>query len=196
MTVYILVHGGSQTGLIWKKLALLLEARGAQVFCPTLSDPKNSHLQNHINEICNLIVEKKLKNVTLVGHSYGGMVITGAASCMPDKINHMIFIDAIVPEEGQSLFGLIEGTGALPAQYGLDPYKPFIERIHFTAKNLKNIKKTFVLCTKSEFIHVTRAMAEKIHKTGSWGYFELETTHSPMVSVPKELLQIFDESSL
>jgi pimeloyl-ACP methyl ester carboxylesterase len=82
---YVLVHGASGGGWDWKTMDELLTADGHTVYRPTLTGlGENVHLSNpdidlttHINDIANVILFEDLKDVVLVGHSYGGMVITG-----------------------------------------------------------------------------------------------------------------------
>jgi pimeloyl-ACP methyl ester carboxylesterase len=62
----------------------------------------NIDLDTHIQDIVNVILWEDLHDVVLVGHSYGGMVITGVADRVPDRIKHVIYIDALVPENGES----------------------------------------------------------------------------------------------
>ncbi|MEA2051462.1 MAG: alpha/beta hydrolase [Euryarchaeota archaeon] len=96
MANYVLVHGGEATGQIWNQVAPLLQEHGHYVFCPTLSNPENSGLSDHISEVCSLIENEHINNVILVGHSYGGMVITGIADRMPEKIDRSIYVDSVV----------------------------------------------------------------------------------------------------
>ena len=108
--VFILVHGATGGGWDWKEVALLLQQQGHTVYRPTLSGlGARTHLSKfdidlstHINDVVNLIKFEQLNNVILVGHSYGGMVITGVMDQIPERLNHVTFLDAGVPEHGQS----------------------------------------------------------------------------------------------
>ena len=88
----------------------LLTAAGHEVYRPTLTGlGEKVHLSNpdidlttHINDIANVILFEDLKDVVLVGHSYGGMVITGVMNQIPGRIKHAVFLDAAVPEDGTS----------------------------------------------------------------------------------------------
>jgi len=111
MATYILVHGAYHGGWCWRDTALLLRQQGHDVFTPTLSGlGERSHLllpsvnlSTHIEDIVNLMIWEDLKDVILVGHSYGGMVITGVADRAADRITDIIYLDAIVPKNGQSI---------------------------------------------------------------------------------------------
>jgi pimeloyl-ACP methyl ester carboxylesterase len=107
---YVLVHGAWGGGWDWKTVDQLLAADGNKVYRPTLTGQgEHSHLAStnidlatHIQDIVNVILWEDLHDVVLVGHSYGGMVITGVADRVPDRIKHVIYIDALVPENGES----------------------------------------------------------------------------------------------
>jgi pimeloyl-ACP methyl ester carboxylesterase len=91
-----------------------LRARGHLVFTPTLTGQgERAHLfsgainlTTHVTDILNVIRYEDLSGVVLAGHSYGGMVITGAADAIPEKIAALVYLDAFVPQDGQSLFDI------------------------------------------------------------------------------------------
>lgn len=117
--VLVSVHGAWAGGWQMRKVAPLLEARGYEVHCPTLSGLGERHhtatadigLETHIQDIVNYILFADLHQVILLGHSYGGMVITGVADRIPERIARLIYLDAFLPENGESCFGL---RGELP----------------------------------------------------------------------------------
>lgn len=110
MTTFLLVHGTGDGGWIWQKLTPLLQAGGHTVYTPTLTGVGDrSHLLHcgvklttHITDITNLLFYEDLSDVVLVGHSYGGMVITGVAAKAPERLKRLVFLDAYMPAEGQS----------------------------------------------------------------------------------------------
>jgi pimeloyl-ACP methyl ester carboxylesterase len=114
MNPFVLVHGSSDGSWVWKKLAPLLRRAGHEVHAPTLSglsDRKHLlscgiNLTTHINDIANLLVYEDLSDVILVGNSYAGMVITGVAAIVPQRLRLVIYLDAYVPEAGQSAVDL------------------------------------------------------------------------------------------
>lgn len=67
-------------------------------------------LQTHIDQISSFILDKGLKDLILVGHSYAGLVMVGIAERLPDCIGHLVYLDALVPDHGQSAFDLIPGA--------------------------------------------------------------------------------------
>lgn len=111
MTTFVLVHGAWHGSWCWKKVRPLLEAEGHVVFTPTLTGlGERSHLlrpevdlQTHIDDVVNLLRWEELEQVVLCGHSYAGMVVTGVADAMPERVRSLVYLDAFLPENGQSL---------------------------------------------------------------------------------------------
>lgn len=111
MATFVLVHGAWHGGWCWRRVARLLLRDGHDVFAPTLTGLcERSHLRRpdtgldtHILDVANEIKWQELKDVVLVGHSYGGMVISGAAERAERSIAALVFLDAFVPEDGQAL---------------------------------------------------------------------------------------------
>lgn len=107
---YVLVHGAWHGGWCWKKVAPVLRNAGHEVYTPTLTGlGDRSHLggpdvtlSTHIEDIVKLLSYENLERVILVGHSYAGMVITGVAERAPERLSHLVYLDAFVPEDGQS----------------------------------------------------------------------------------------------
>jgi len=112
---FVLVHGAWHGGWCWRDVRELLQKSGARVFTPTLAGlGKREHLTavhdvglaTHIQDVVNLIYYEELENVILVGHSYAGLVVTGVADKLGDKISELIYLDALVPVDGGSLIDL------------------------------------------------------------------------------------------
>jgi pimeloyl-ACP methyl ester carboxylesterase len=111
MATFVLVHGAWHGSWCWKRVRTALQARGHEVFTPTLSGVgERAHLlsphvslDTHIADVVNLIVWEELSDVVLCGHSYGGCVISGVADRVPDRIRELVYLDAFVLEDGQSL---------------------------------------------------------------------------------------------
>jgi pimeloyl-ACP methyl ester carboxylesterase len=111
MATYVLVHGGGHGGWCYRKVAERLRAEGHDVRTPTLTGlADRSHLlsagidlDTHITDVVNLLHYEDLHDVVLVGHSYGGMVITGIADRAADRVGKLVYLDAANPANGQSL---------------------------------------------------------------------------------------------
>lgn len=114
MATFVLVHGGGHGGWCYQGVARILRAQGQEVYTPTMTGlGEREHLLSpavdldmHITDIVKVLQFEDLRDVILVGHSYGGMVITGVADRAADRVGHIVFLDAANPENGQSLVDL------------------------------------------------------------------------------------------
>ena len=109
---FVLVHGAWHGGWCWAKVARLLRDAGHEVYTPTLTGlGERAHLARpevdlelHIQDVVAMLEAEELRGVTLVGHSYGGMVVTGvAARAAGGRIAQLVYLDAFVPEAGKAL---------------------------------------------------------------------------------------------
>lgn len=115
MTTYVLVHGAWHGAWCWRKLTPLLEAAGHRVITPTLTGlgeraellGPEVGLSTHVNDVADAIERADLHDVVLLGHSYGGMVITGAADRVPERIGHLVYLDTFVPRDGESMADVV-----------------------------------------------------------------------------------------
>src|SRR5258708_16624081 len=106
---FVLVHGSSAGGWCYRRVADLLEKAGHKVYAPTLTGlGERSHLMSglitldtHIEDVVNVIRWETLDDFVLVGHSYGGWIISGVAEQFQGKISSIVFLDAFMPENGQ-----------------------------------------------------------------------------------------------
>ena len=118
MATFVLVHGAWHGGWCWSRVAAQLRAQGHEVFTPTLTGlGERVHLagpeidlDTHIQDVTGLLEAEELSDVVLCGHSYGGFVITGVAEKAVERIGALVYLDAFLPEDGQSLSS-ITGTG-------------------------------------------------------------------------------------
>jgi pimeloyl-ACP methyl ester carboxylesterase len=115
MATIVIVHGAFGGGWQWREVAELLQARGHTVFTPSLTGhaervhlaTPETGLETHIQDVMNLLLYEDLHQVVLVCQSYGGMVVTGVAHRMPERLAHLVYLNALVPEDGQSAFDLL-----------------------------------------------------------------------------------------
>ncbi len=214
MANYILVHGGNVSsdtwnklaqkddypagvqlgGEVWDNLVSALKVQGHQAFAPTLKDEFNNNLSDHVEQICALITENDLKNIILVGHSYAGMIITGVADKMTDRIDHLVYLDAALPDPGQSLFDILTLGGFDPVAVVDGSPKAYTEKLQFDPRKIKSLPKTFIFCTESEFASVTELAKKKIaaDSTG-WTQIDFPTCHLPQRTMPDKLVQLLLE---
>jgi pimeloyl-ACP methyl ester carboxylesterase len=115
MATFLVAHGAWAAGWAWKKMRPLLRARGHELFTPTytglgervhLASPRVD-LETHIADILGVLQFEDLRDVVLIGHSYGGMVATGVADRAPERLAQLVYLDAFVPRDGQCLFDLL-----------------------------------------------------------------------------------------
>ncbi|WP_433262866.1 alpha/beta fold hydrolase [Actinosynnema sp. CS-041913] len=105
MTTYVLIPGACHGGWYYDPIATDLRALGHEVHAPTLS--RTGNLEDHTAEVLALV--RDLDDVVLAGHSYGGMVVTTVADRVPDKVKALVYVDALVPGDGQSVWDLVHG---------------------------------------------------------------------------------------
>lgn len=116
MPQLVLVHGAFQGGWVWHRISPELILAGHEIYCPTLSglEIENSvpfsheiGLNKHVEDICRVLDDNKLVDVVLLGHSYGGMVISGVAKLRPALVRKMIYLDAPIPNSGDCLLDIL-----------------------------------------------------------------------------------------
>lgn len=111
MTTFVLVHGAWHGGWCWREVADRLQSSGHRVFAPTLTGladrshllTRETGLETHILDIVNLLEWEELGDIVLCGHSYRGMVVTGAADRAAGRLRALVYLDAFVPADGQRL---------------------------------------------------------------------------------------------
>jgi pimeloyl-ACP methyl ester carboxylesterase len=221
--VMVIVHGAWGGGWQFKKVAPLLEARGWKVCRPTLSGlgehfntaRADLGLVTHIDDIVNFILFEDLHDVVLVGHSYGGMVITGVADRIPERIRRLVYLDARLPLDGESMLGMQKpGAPSLAdkakdgfiAPWWVRPGKPFPIDVPQPLKTLtdpitlKNpaaakIPGTFILTVDKgakpeddDFF----ASAERARARG-WPVLQMEADHNPEWFQPEATAGLLDQ---
>lgn len=115
MSTYVLVHGAFQGGWIWKKVATPLRAAGHTVYTPTMDGcaERSSQIrlgitmETYVKELVDFLFYEDLQEVILVGTSANGLTITQVADAVPERIRHLVFIEAIVPLPGEKLSDLL-----------------------------------------------------------------------------------------
>ena len=110
---FVLIHGAWHGAWCWQFLTPLLEAHGHEVIAPTLAGmgeragelSDTITLDTHIDEVVDLLERRRVQNAVLVGHSYAGVVISGIADRVPYRLRRLVFLDAVIVEDGQTLGG-------------------------------------------------------------------------------------------
>lgn len=114
-TDFVLLHGGFHGGWCWRRVAERLVKHGHRVFCPTQTGlGERAHLigpevgiETFIADVIGVFDSEELTDAVLVGHSFGGIAITGVADRIPDRIRHLVYLDAIVLENGERYFDVL-----------------------------------------------------------------------------------------
>ena len=215
----VFVHGSWGGGWDYKDMQRRLEAQGAVVYRPTLTglgerqhlNGPDVNLDTHITDIENVIVVEDLENIVLVGHSYGGMVISGVADRIPERISHLVYADAFVPENGESVMDLLpeqqrvwlrEHAHSKGNTWDIEPYWPdwgkdvphplatYEQPIVLTNKAREKLPTTYILTTepgktRDDFdLHALRARKQ------GWRVIQLQTDHNLQRSAPTEYTHI------
>jgi pimeloyl-ACP methyl ester carboxylesterase len=204
---------------MWQRVARVLRATGHEVLTPSLTGiGERAHLASpatdlstHIADVLGAIQYERLQELVLVGHSYGGMVVTGAADRVAERIATLVYLDAFVPQSGQALIDLLrpEVRAHFPAgATQLAPLPPqaqgmtdAAEIAWFDGRRESQPIKTFTQpLTLEGNYRGTRAyvfcsgysptsfapFAERARNDPAWRYHELPTHHYPHVSMPRE----------
>lgn len=117
--VFVVVHGAWGGSWAFQKVDSLMTLSGAIVYRPSLTGlgervhlaKPQIDLETHIQDVVNTILFEDLNDIILVGHSYGGMVITGVADRIPERIGRLVYLDAMVPRDGESVMDLMDPKG-------------------------------------------------------------------------------------
>ena len=225
MATYVLVPGGWSGGWQWRTVANHLRRLGHEVFTATLTGlgervhlgTPDTDLETHIRDIINVIQFENLNNVLLVGYSYSGMVITGVADRIPERIAHLIYLDAVVPQDGQSLGDILGapvmamlsqiaqqvGDGwrvphnppDVPYPVTDHPLKTALQAVQARNPDALTLPRTFIYCTEDKDPNdpVMAAIARcgaMVTSDPRWHYYELPTGHLPWDTMPEALADI------
>jgi pimeloyl-ACP methyl ester carboxylesterase len=112
---FVLVHGAFHGGWCWHRVADRLTEAGARVFTPTMTGladrahllSRSVGLATFFDDVLGVLAAEELTDTILVGHSFGGMVISGVADRRPDLIRHLVYLDAVVPIAGRSALDML-----------------------------------------------------------------------------------------
>ncbi len=177
---------------MWARLAQLLRTQGHDVFTPSMTGiGERAHLASadvdlslHTKDILQVIEYERLSDFVLVGHSYGGMVVTVVADRVPERIRSLVYLDAFVPRDGQSLLDLARPEMREKILALQDWRVPPPPPQGMTDK--EHVAKTYIFCSGySPTSFAPFGAATKADK--AWHYHELPTHHYPQISMPREL---------
>ncbi len=225
---YVLVHGAWHGGWCWAKVARLLRDAGHEVYTPTLTGlGERAHLarpeidlETHIQDVVAMLEAEELRQLTLVGHSYGGMVISGVAARTSGRIGHLVYLDAFVPEAGKSVLDYVgerasamrEAAVAHGEGWKLPPFPP--ERFgvtsqrdiewlhkHLVPQPLRTFEQPLLAAggdkLKRTYVYCSKPamgafdqFAERLRDDRKWTFLDVKTGHDAMVTAPGEIAKI------
>jgi pimeloyl-ACP methyl ester carboxylesterase len=227
MATFVLVHGAWAGSIVWRPIEQRLRLAGHEVLRPTLTGigerkhlaTREVDLNTHIQDVLGVIDYEDLSDIVLVGHSYGGMVVTGVADAIPDKIASLVYLDAFVPENGQSLTALVPPSVPSPAMatdtdWLIAPLPPeafgnptkevrtffekktmpqpaatFFQGVKLTGSIDRIKRKTYIYCNDPAPTTFTQ-FHEKLKNKPGWVVHTLPCTHMAQMDMPNELTQL------
>jgi len=217
----VLVHGGGHGGWCFAPLARVLRDMGYDVHAPTLTGlGERAHLFRadvdldcHIEDVVALLHYEDVRDAVLVGHSYGGMVISAVADRIPEKVDALVYLDALVPRDGESSWHLVNdeqrqwyldvddtGYGVQPMSFfdpraTAHPLASFLQRIRLTGNLNRFRRRDFVYALKWPGDSPLRPSYERVKDDPNWNVHELDGAHNLMRDNPEDLLRILTEVS-
>lgn len=217
MKTIVLVHGHCHGGWCWERVVPGLEVAGFRVFTPTLLGMgeratllgRDVGLSVHVADLVQFLEHENLHDVILVGHSYAGMVITGAASHAIDRVSVLIYLDAPVPRHGESMFDCLPALAApfhaiAVDGWRLDPPDPIVwgitdpadrawvarqitpvslatceSRLDAPGNPTDTLPRVYLRCTASP---LTGPIADSLRGRRGWKVLDIDAGHEAMVT--------------
>jgi pimeloyl-ACP methyl ester carboxylesterase len=232
MATYVLVHGFWHGGWCWKKIVPLLRAAGHDVLTPTLTGlgerrhlaHPGVNLDTHLTDVLNVLEYEDRHDVVLVGHSYGGMVITGVADRAPDRVRHLVFLDAVIPKDGDSFMTFVPAQSAAkfdeqiqtlgdgwtlpqgtPDQWGVTDATDIAWTIPRLAPQpaetfRQPLRLQHEIRCPATYILCTKpdefaGFADKVRDQPGWKCREIPTGHDAMITMPQQLADLLLEAA-
>jgi pimeloyl-ACP methyl ester carboxylesterase len=228
MASIVLAHGAWSAAWVWKKMRPLMRAAGHEFFSPTYTGlGERDHLarpeidlSTHIQDVLSVLEFEDLKDVTLLGHSYGGMVATGVADKAADRIARVVYIDAFAPKDGQSLFDLVgpkaEANMRAGAQKDGDGWKLPLNPMppdtapedaawavprrrpqpiktfeqKITLRSPYAPARHYIYARKNGPGDVFRQFGDRAKTEAGWKYYEIDASHNPHITCPDVLMAL------
>ncbi|MBT2368897.1 alpha/beta hydrolase [Streptomyces sp. ISL-10] len=222
MATFVLVPGAWHGAWTFQPLARRLRAHGHEAHALTLTGlGERKHLltgtvnlNTHLHDVLNLLEDEQITDAVLVGHSYGGMVITGVADRVPDRVSGLVYIDAMVPQDGDSCWSLVTEqerawylNGVDQTGYSSSPLPFFDPRAtsHPLASLLQAIRLRHDLSAfaRKDYIYATgwdtpspfESLYRRLLTDSSWRVHAVRSGHNVMSDAPEELLKILIQTA-
>jgi pimeloyl-ACP methyl ester carboxylesterase len=170
---FVIVHGAWGGSSSWTPLAEALRGQGHRAFTPSLTGlgerrhllSGRVNLSTHIQDVIGTVESEELCDFVLVGHSYGGMVITGVADRLADRISHIAYLDAFLPTDGQCAFDFIGTDGMIANLKGASEHDGVA--VPPVSRNPGNIPEALRFYVKKRGLHPLATLVENLHLTGA-----------------------------
>jgi pimeloyl-ACP methyl ester carboxylesterase len=226
MATFVLIHGGFTGGFLWKDVRPLLREAGHRVFTPTLTGvgervhlaSPDTDLDTHVQDVVGVLHYEDLSEVILVGHSSSTMVATGVAERVPERLSRLVYLDTMVPDDGQSWVDLLgpdiwaplweaaqahgEGWRVPPPaddpRMSPHPVKTVTQPLTVRNPEARDVPRAYIHCTETPpdwFLGLSALIADAASeaRAAGWHYRELPTHHAPMESMPEALTDLLVE---
>ncbi len=231
MTTFVVAHGAWSAGWAWKKMRPLLGVNGDRLITPTYTGlGERAHLASasidlemHVQDVVGVLEYEDLREIVLIGHSYGGMVATGVADRTRDRIKHLVYLDAFVPNDGQSLFDLVppegrtrmreeaqaRGGGWRISPNPIPPDTSPADEAWIVARRAPQPIACFetplrlrngALTLPRSFVYCARITPGDVFRQfkeraerEGWGCYTMDASHSPHVTAPEALARVLRE---
>lgn len=220
MATIVIVHGWWSGGWYFQTIARRLRAAGHEVYTPTvtgvgervhLASPSIG-LETHVQDIVNVLEFEDLREVVLVGYSYGGMIVTPVADRIPERVGRVVYLDAFLPRDGESLADLMPELTLQMEQLALEsgdgwrvprdpphprktpqPITPFRDPVTLRNAAAQAIPRTYVLFSANTFPHapVMARMAARAAESG-WQVIDLPWDHIAPETEDAALAELLD----
>ena len=230
MATFVLVHGAWSGAHTFRRVRPLLRGAGHEVFTPSLTGlGERTHLltpevglTTHVHDVSNAILYEDLRDIVLLGYSYGGSVVTGALEFVWDRVSHLVYLDAFVPFNGQSVDDML---GVTRSSFGLDepwlvppvprtyedpveaefvskrrsgqPIRCFVEPVRLVSPLEEYaFSRTYIKATgepRPPESHPFWEVSDRVKDDPRWRYREIETNHMIPSNRPDELAALLFE---
>ena len=225
MATFVLVHGAGHGGWAWRRLAPLLRRAGHDVHAPTLTGlGERAHLasgdvdmETHVTDVLSVLFFEDLREVVLVGHSYGGVVITAAAHRDPSRIGRLVYLDAPIPADGERSVDLLapehrDERGQLPpppgertARLGItdpsdaawvearlrpQPPKPQLQPLRLSHPQAAALPRTLIFFGRTPGNFPAALFRRRLDAAGAGGYLVLDEGHDAMLTAPERVASL------
>lgn len=216
---YVIVHGAWGGGWDWRAIDSMLTGRGNRVVRVTLTGlGERRHLASpqiglatHIDDVVNTILWERLQDVVLVGHSYGGVVITGTADRIPERIHRLVYLDAFLPDSGETVIAWADTVGATFIRANLhdgfvvpgwvtdtmgiprdvaQPFRTFTDTLRLVNPARRSLPATYILTFEPTALpDPFQRFADRAEARG-WPVHRLQADHNPARSARGPLVAL------